>query len=132
MGLFYQSAGLAHLVGSDWRSGGSLAGLKALFWEPGRAQVAAAAEQAADGDFRGAAASTVKAVSVGVATGVALGKLRAAVVDAAVAASSTGSGASGAAGGPRAGKPFTRSGKRNLLEALTASDRARAAMGPPP
>jgi hypothetical protein len=33
-------------------------GLAALFWEPGRAQVAAAVDQAIDGDFRASAAST--------------------------------------------------------------------------
>ena len=41
----------------------------------GRAQVATAVDQAIDGDFRASAASTVKAVGVGVATGVALGEL---------------------------------------------------------
>jgi hypothetical protein len=61
--LLHVPAGLAHLVGSAWQGGGGVSGLAAIFWEPGRAQVAAAAEQAADGDFRGAAASTVKAVS---------------------------------------------------------------------
>jgi RHS repeat-associated protein len=60
---------------SMWRSGGGLAGLKKLFWEPGRQQVAAAADEAADGDFRAAAASVVKAVDVGVTTGIAIGEL---------------------------------------------------------
>ena len=46
-------AGLAHLVRSAWQGGGDVSGLSAMFWEPGRAQVAAAADQAADGDFGG-------------------------------------------------------------------------------
>ncbi len=75
-------AGLARLVGSAWHGGGAVSGLTALFWEPGRAQVALAVDQAIDGDFRAAAASTVEAVGVGVATGIALGELGAAAVDA--------------------------------------------------
>ncbi|MFS8066934.1 MAG: hypothetical protein ACMG6S_11235, partial [Byssovorax sp.] len=64
-------------------------GLSAIFWEPGRAQVALAVDQAIEGDFRAAAASTVKAVGVGVATGIALGELGAAAVDAVGAGTTT-------------------------------------------
>lgn len=59
-----------------------MSGLAASFWEPGRAQVAMAMDEAIDDDFRASAASTVKAVGVRVATGVALGELGAAAVDA--------------------------------------------------
>jgi hypothetical protein len=81
-------SGLGHLLGSAWRGGGGLGGLAALFWEPARAHVDESVAQAAEGDFRGAAASTVKAVSVGVAAGVAIGELGAAAVDAAGAGGS--------------------------------------------
>jgi hypothetical protein len=80
--VLHLPSGLGHLLGSAWRGGGGLGGLAALFWEPARAQVDEAVAQAADGDFRGAAASTVKAVGVGVAAGVAIGELGAAAVDA--------------------------------------------------
>ncbi len=80
--VLHVPAGMARLLGSAWQGGGGVNGLAALFWEPGRAQVAAAVDQAIDGDFRAAAASTVKAVGVGVATGVAIGELGAAAVDA--------------------------------------------------
>ncbi|MEO7594477.1 MAG: hypothetical protein ABI134_24910 [Byssovorax sp.] len=56
--LLHVPAGLARLVGSAWQGGGGLSGLSAIFWEPGRAQVAPAVDQAIDGDFRAAAAST--------------------------------------------------------------------------
>ncbi|MEO7594475.1 MAG: HNH endonuclease, partial [Byssovorax sp.] len=80
--LLHVPAGLARLVGSAWQGGGGLSGLSAIFWEPGRAQVALAVDQAIDGDFRASAASTVEAVGVGVATGIALGELGAAAVEA--------------------------------------------------
>ena len=60
---------MARLLGSAWQDGGGVNGLAALFWEPGRAQVALPVDQAIDGAFRAAAASTVKAVGGGVATG---------------------------------------------------------------
>jgi hypothetical protein len=66
--LLHVPAGLARLLGSAWQGGGGASGLAALFWEPGRAQVAAA-EQAADGDFRGGCRVDGQAVSVEVATG---------------------------------------------------------------
>jgi hypothetical protein len=50
--------------------------------EPARAQVAAAVDRAAEGDFRGAAAAGVKAIGVAVTTGIAVGELGAAAVDA--------------------------------------------------
>jgi hypothetical protein len=59
--------------------------------EPAREQVAAAADRAAEGDFRGAAAAGVKAIGVGVTTGIAIGELGAAAVQA------TGVGGSGKA-----------------------------------
>ncbi|MEO5729210.1 MAG: HNH endonuclease signature motif containing protein, partial [Byssovorax sp.] len=105
--LLHVPAGLARLVGSAWQGGGGLSGLAAIFWEPGRGQVALAVDQAIDGDFRAAAASTVEAVGVGVATGVALGELGAAAVDAGAAVLEKKGEARGAGGGPRAGKPFT-------------------------
>jgi RHS repeat-associated protein len=80
--VLHLPAGLGHLLGSAWRGGGGLGGLAALFWEPARAHVDEVVAQAVDGDFRGAAASTVKAVGVGVAAGVAIGELGAAAVEA--------------------------------------------------
>ena len=115
-------AGLARLVGSAWHGGGAVSGLTALFWEPGRAQVALAVDQAIDGDFRAAAASTVEAVGVGVATGIALGELGAAAVDAVQDASGGSATKAGAAGGSRARKPFTAAGKRDVIDANRAAN----------
>jgi RHS repeat-associated protein len=80
--LLHVPAGLAHLVRSAWSSGGGLGGLVSVVLEPARAQVAAAVDRAAEGDFRGAAAAGVKAIGVAVTTGIAVGELGAAAVDA--------------------------------------------------
>jgi hypothetical protein len=76
-------AGLLHVAGSAWESGDPVAGLGALFWEPGAAQVDDLVASAIDGDFKGAAEAGVKAITIGVATGVALGELGGAAADAA-------------------------------------------------
>ena len=81
--LLHVPAGLARLLGNTWQGGFSgMGNLTVRFWEPGRQQVALAVDQAIDGDFRASAASTVEAVGIGVATGVALGELGAAAVEA--------------------------------------------------
>ena len=113
---------MACLLRSAWHGGGAVSGLTALFWEPGRAQVALAVDQAIDGDFRAAAASTVEAVGVGVATGIALGELGAAAVDAVQDASGGSATKAGAAGGSRARKPFTAAGKRDVIDANRAAN----------
>jgi hypothetical protein len=79
-------AGLLHVAGSAWASGDPVAGLGALFWEPGAAQVDDLVASAVDGDFKGAAEAGVKAITIGVATGVALGELGGAAAEAAKAA----------------------------------------------
>ena len=107
--LLHVPAGPARLVGNAWHGGGAVNGLTALFWEPGRAQVALAVDQAIDGDFRAAAASTVEAVGVGVATGIALGELGAAAVDAVRSVPSGPTIKTGDAGGPTAGQRFPES-----------------------
>jgi hypothetical protein len=112
--LLHVPTGLARLLGSAWQGGGGVSGLGAIFWEPGRAQVALAVDEAIDGDFRASAASTVKAVGVGVTTGIALGELGATAVD---AVRSVPGEPTGAAGGSRASKPFTVAGKRDVIEA---------------
>jgi hypothetical protein len=76
-------AGLLHVAGSAWESGDPVAGLGALFWDPGAAQVDDLVASAIDGDFKGAAEAGVKAITIGVATGVALGELGGAAADAA-------------------------------------------------
>ena len=76
-------AGLLHVAGSAWASGDPVAGLGALFWEPGAAQVDDLVASAVDGDFKGAAEAGVKAITIGVATGVALGELGGAAAEAA-------------------------------------------------
>jgi hypothetical protein len=80
--LLHVPAGLARLARSAWSSGGGLGGLVSVVLEPAREQVAAAADRAAEGDFRGAAAAGVKAISVGVTTGIAIGEVGAAAVGA--------------------------------------------------
>jgi hypothetical protein len=80
--LLHVPAGLARLARSAWSSGGGLGGLVSVVLEPARAQVAAAVDRAAEGDFRGAAAAGVKAIGVAVTTGIAVGDLGAAAVDA--------------------------------------------------
>ena len=118
--LLHVPAGLGRMLGVAWASGGGLSGLEAIFWEPARAQAAMAVDQAVDGDFRASAASTVGAVSVGVATGVALGELGAAAVDA-VQSVRNSSGAAGpkngSAGGPGAGKRFPEAVKDGAEDA---------------
>ncbi len=76
-------AGLFHAVGSAWESGDPIEGLSTLFWKPGAAQVDELVASAVDGDFKGAAEAGVKVVTIGVATGVALGELGGAAADAA-------------------------------------------------
>ena len=56
-------AGMARLLRSAWQGGGGVSGLAAIFWEPGRAQIALVVDQTIDGDFRALAASPVRAVS---------------------------------------------------------------------
>ena len=80
--LLHLPAGLARLVQSAWQSEGGLTGLATVVLGPGRQQVAAAVDAAAEGDFRGAAAAGVKALAVGVSTGIAVGELGAAAVNA--------------------------------------------------
>ena len=58
-------------------------------------------DQAIDGDFRASAASTVEAVGIGVATGVALGELGAAAVDAVPSVRNGSESGAGQAAGPR-------------------------------
>ncbi|MFS8066929.1 MAG: RHS repeat-associated core domain-containing protein [Byssovorax sp.] len=114
--LLHVPSGLARLVGSAWQGGGGLSGLSAIFWEPGRAQVALAVDQAIEGDFRAAAASTVEAVGIGVATGIALGELGAAAVEAGAAVLEE----SGSVKAPRTGKSFTPKG-RQIIDAENAA-----------
>jgi RHS repeat-associated protein len=80
--LLHVPVGLARLARSAWSSGGGLGGLVSVVLEPAREQVAAAADRAAEGDFRGAAAAGVKAIGVAVTTGIAVGELGAAAVGA--------------------------------------------------
>ena len=80
--LLHLPRGLARLVRSAWESEGGLTGLATVVLEPGRQQVANAVDAAAEGDFRTAAASGVKALTVGVSTGIAIGELGAAAVSA--------------------------------------------------
>ena len=99
---------MARLLGSAWQGGGGLNGLAAMFWEPGRAQVALAVDEAIDGDFRASAASTVEAVGIGVATGVAIRELGAAAVDAVRSVPPGPTVKSGSAGGPTADRDFQK------------------------
>ncbi len=78
------------------------------------------ADEAIDSDFTASATSTVTAVGIGVATGVALGELGAAAVDASTAVLEKGNEGRGAAGGPRAGKPFTPGMKSEAWKANEA------------
>ena len=80
--LLHLPRGLARLVRSAWESEGGLTGLATVVLEPGRQQVANAVDAAAEGDFRTAASSGVKALTVGVSTGIAIGELGAAAVEA--------------------------------------------------
>jgi RHS repeat-associated protein len=84
--LLHVPRGLARLVRSAWESEGGLSGLASVVLGPGREQVATAVDRAGEGDFRGAAAAGVKAISVGVTTGIAIGELGAAAVSAVGAA----------------------------------------------
>ncbi|MFO0759126.1 MAG: FG-GAP-like repeat-containing protein [Byssovorax sp.] len=102
-------AGLVRSVQTAWGADDPLSGLSALFWEPGASQVDVLVERAVEGDFEGAAEAGVKVVTVGVATGVALGELGGAAVDAANAGSSGPEIKTGAAGGPSAGQRFSES-----------------------
>ena len=91
LGLLHLPRGFARLVRSAWESEGGLTGLATVVLEPGRQQVANAVDAAAEGDFRTAAASGVKALSVGVTTGFAMGELGAATVAAICTSSGAGS-----------------------------------------
>jgi hypothetical protein len=113
--LLHVPAGLARLARSAWDSEGGLAGLASVVLGPAREQVATAVDRAAEGDFRGAAAAGVKAIGVGVTTGIAIGEVGAAAVDAGTPGPEK--------GGDRGGKPFTRGGK------LAVKDANRAANG---
>jgi hypothetical protein len=115
--LLHVPAGLARLARSAWSSGGGLGGLVSVVLEPAREQVAAAADRAAEGDFRGAAAAGVKAIGVAVTTGIAVGELGAAAVGAAQTAHS-GPAASGARS-PRAANAEQRA---NALERSRGAD----------
>jgi hypothetical protein len=116
--LLHVPRGLARLVRSAWESEGGLSGLASVVLGPGREQVATAVDRAGEGDFRGAAAAGVKAISVGVTTGIAIGELGAAAVNA-VQTAGTGPGASGpksgSAGGPGASKRFSE-GVKDVAE----------------
>ena len=50
--LLHIPAGLARLVRSAWGSGGGLSGLASVVLEPGREQVAAAVDRAAEGGLK--------------------------------------------------------------------------------
>jgi hypothetical protein len=109
--LLHVPRGLARLVRSAWESEGGLSGLASVVLEPGREQVATAVDRAGEGDFRGAAAAGVKAISVGVTTGIAVGELGAAAVNAVDAAGPE----KGGSGEPsRAGKSFTPKGRQDI------------------
>jgi RHS repeat-associated protein len=112
--------GLFRIAGTAWRDGDPVGGLAALFWTPGREHVDEVVAHAIDGDFKAAAAAGVKAITVGVAAGVAIGELGAAAVDAGAAALDKGNEVRGAAGGPRAGKPFTSAMKSEAWKANEA------------
>jgi hypothetical protein len=74
--------GVARLAQSAWESEWGLTGLATVVLGPVRQQIEAAADDAATGDFRGAAAAGVKAVTVAVSTGITIGELGAAAVNA--------------------------------------------------
>jgi hypothetical protein len=116
--LLHVPRGLARLVRSAWSSGGGLSGLAAVVLEPGREQVATAVDRAAEGDFRGAAAAGVKAISVGVATGIAIGEVGAAAVDALHPAPTSGTATTGGSrrfSADRRGKAFEKAKDANGL-----------------
>jgi RHS repeat-associated protein len=106
--LLHVPRGVARLAQSAWESEWGLTGLATVVLAPVRQQIEAAADAAATGDFRGAGAAGVKTVTVAVSTGITIGELGAAAVDA-VGDGGIGKAneVQGAAGGPRAGKPFT-------------------------
>ena len=81
--LLHVPTGLIRIVGDAWASGDPIGGLSAIFWEPGRAQVDQVVASAVEGDFEGAAEAGVKAITVGVATGVVIGEIGGAGVEAA-------------------------------------------------
>jgi hypothetical protein len=86
--------------------------------EPARAQVAAAADRAAEGDFRGAAAAGVKAIGVGVTTGIAIGEVGAAAVDALHPAPTSGTATTGGSrrfSADQRGKAFEKAKDANGL-----------------
>jgi hypothetical protein len=72
-------------LGTAWQDSDPVGGLAALFWTPGRQLVDEVVAQAIDGDFKAAGAAGVKAITVGVAAGVALGELGTAGVEAGAA-----------------------------------------------
>ena len=84
--LLHVPKGIARLAQNAWQGEGGFAGLVTLVIGPVRDQLYAAADDAATGDFRGAGAAGVKAVSVAVSTGITVGELGAAAVNAATAA----------------------------------------------
>jgi hypothetical protein len=89
--LLHVPRGVARLAQSAWESEWGLTGLATVVLAPVRQQIEAAADAAATGDFRGAAAAGVKAVTVAVSTGITIGELGAAAVDAVQSAGAVGS-----------------------------------------
>jgi RHS repeat-associated protein len=80
--LVHIPTGLFRIAGTAWQDGDPVGGLTALFWAPARQHVDEVVAQAIDGDFKAAGAAGVKALTVGVAAGVAIGELGAAGVEA--------------------------------------------------
>jgi hypothetical protein len=80
--LLHVPRGVARLAQTAWESEWGLTGLATVVLGPVRQQIEAAADDAATGDFRGAAAAGVKAVTVAVSTGITIGELGAATVNA--------------------------------------------------
>ena len=115
--LLHLPAGLARLVQSAWQSEGGLTGLATVVLGPGRQQVAAAVDAAAEGDFRGAAAAGVKALAVGVSTGIAVGELGTAAVGAVQTVHS-----SPAASGVRSPRAANAGQRENALERSKGAD----------
>ena len=87
--LLHVPTGLIRIVGDAWSTGDPVGGLSAIFWEPGRAQVDQVVASAVEGDFEGAAEAGVNAITVGVATGVVIGEIGGAGIEAAEEARKT-------------------------------------------
>ena len=113
---------------SAWESEGSLTGLATVVLEPERQQVANAVVAAAEGDFRTAAASGVKALSVGVSTGIAIGKLGAVTIAAIQDARPVRNGHLAGQAHPVTGAPFDADGFPDFkaVDAVPAAGKRRS------